>query len=829
MDDPSLILLLGPRAGRLNESISRVLSEGDKEGIPRARLVSIVPDVPDGFLASARAADIYYAYAQTPAISGAGEAGVNEQGRDGEPNLETAIKGAADSARDLVTTQAVTQGVSRLIVILVGFATCPVTLGLWFSVARSIREQLRQRLAGLPQNVSVEYMGIACLPLEASAEDERWRDAERYAWLREVHACDWFRYHFFLSRAGADWEGGGRPVLTEEDMDDLIAACAHALVRTGLIDALPLPLLDQATRTGTSSLGVFCLDLSIGRIRLSAAKMTAADVIAALLSRRSPVTRKEAREALGEKELGGAGMLDRLLETTRPGENLVNQLILPSLEYDQVREIGELPDRLRSYSAWLGQQRVSQLADRLDANRDSILASIPQDVHEVTLARADSGPESSPDYGRNFLSAAWDEVDEVQRQVDQASSLEGLARLFGSADLADQVTVETTDEADLDRWYDRLGDAIRNRVVPLAAFLRFGLLGTLPAALALMRLGSQFGAWVAWPVAAVFFASGLTTAALTCLQSRRRIIRRRDAYMDAIVQFHRGNFFRYAIEQLRKANGALREAIGDPANIRAQEYETSELRVLGDAEAALELRGESFRQPPPSYGNRFVKSAEEMIEPFPTYRFRRYETVDPNALLAELTSSGRIGWLPGPGERLENKIDDAANRVLEFCNQGFDYLEGISLRSLLAPNASPGCLAGIRVTIDSTARYYHPAVPIPGSSPVWFLGLSGSPRGEIRQALQAPDGWLPMVNDLPLSVQNRLAAVNVGWNLNVREVDLFGYWRRAYLDEDDPALLHPGVDEATQLPDPLAETEVEEVPEDRRTFEVPPPAPEPLV
>lgn len=838
MNDPSLVLLLGSRMAGLAEKIERIVAEYDQADARRTRVLPIAADLPQGFLRDARAADIYYALVESasaamPTSANGGEDAPASESEEEFPQdrtdevaqYEQQIRMIVDAASDLLT-QRNTGAVSRLSVILVGSASCPVTLGLWLPLARTVRERLRQRLAGLAANLRIDYIGMVTMPLEATAT-ELWRDVDRYAWLREALSCTWFRFLFFLSRASADLDGEGRSVLTEDEADDLTAAAIHAVTHTGFVETQPTPLLRTPPNIlVASSMGLYFVDLPIKRIRRRAAGMTAAEVIAAYLARRRFVSLDETKQTLVQAQLDGAGLLNRLLLTTRPGENLVNQLILPTLEYNQVQEIGELPDRLRSYSTWLGQQRVSRIADRVDANLDPLVKTLPQDLHTQTASRTDAGPGTCPEYGRNFLTAAWDLNETILRQANESSTLESLARTYENGELADQVAGPVVTDTELEGAYSTLANAIRNRVVPIAAYLRFGLLGFLTALLTLVRLLPQFGPWVASAVAVMFLASGILTAFLTCLQSQRRIRRRRDDYMRSIINYHRGNLFRYVVEQLRTVLQTLQRTIGDPANLTAKEYATSERRILEDAADALAMRASAYRTRLARYGTLFINDAEDLIDLFPTYRYRQQEDVYPDAILSDLLSVTPIGWLPGPDDSLMDTVDRATNRIFDFCDAGFEYLNEISLLSILRSPASSASLARIWGKITSIACYYHPSLPMPGYHSIWYLGLSGTTVQEIRRVLSVPSAWCPSAIDLPVSVPNRLVAMNLGWNLNISGNTLLQYWRRAYQAED-AAFLHPAVDDISQLPDPLSADDEDQG--SQRLLDIPPAPPETLV
>jgi hypothetical protein len=430
---------------------------------------------------------------------------------------------------------------------------------------------------------------------------------------------------------------------------------------------------------------------------------------------------------------------------------------------------------------------------------------MPQDMHRQITLSADGGADSSPDFGRNFLVECWDLSAEMKRRVDEATSLSALALAYEDNDLATLTTIDTTNEERLEGCYTRLATAVRTRVVPLAVYLRYGMLGVATALVAFVRLRAQYDTLPAWVTAVLLLLATIVPAILTCLQSRRRIRRCRDDYMTAIVAYHRGTFFRYTIEQLRKVIDRLQDVIGDPTSYRDEErYAQSARRTLEDAAAALALRGKAFRTLLPPYGNSFIRSVEAFIEPFPVYRFRRWEIDNPNLMLGELQASRGVGWLPNPDDNLDVRLDAVARRIFTFCDEGFAYLNEVSLLSLLAAKESRSALGILRDRLELTARYYHPAQPVTGNKPIWFIGLRGATRGDILQALAAPQGWMSQVNDLAVTEMNRLVTINLGWHLDLGSVPLFRYWERAYRAEPDLTVRHPGVADPATLPDPLA-------------------------
>lgn len=798
MNDPTLVVLLGPRATRLVEKIQRMALGSDQANSGGLRIVQVVPNLPTEFLQNTRAADIYYALTTSYTTT--------DKAENTDKSLGESLDEIALAVDELLTKYTNDGGISQLLVTLVGYAECQVTLALWKALAEGIRERLLRRLAGLPTTITINYSGIVALPVQAEDDATRWRDGERYAWLREAYSCDWFYNIFFLSRASTDLTGASRPVLSENDVDDLIAASIYTLATTGLINSMPLPLLRISDGRFSSSLGLCYLDLPIARIRSGAARTSAADLITELLSRQRRVLKEEAERAFAQEKLDGSGLLERLLATTRPSDNLITQLQLPALEYNRIQELGEIPDRLRSYSTWLGQQRVVQLAAQVDANAIITRSDLQEKLYLLTATRADNGANTSPDYGRNFLIESWDLSAEMKRRVDDTTDLSTLSRVFGDDDLALQTAVEAADESALDACYQGLADALRNRVMPLAVFLRYGILSSVTAILAFVRLRIQFGTVPASLVALLLFISALIPAILTCMQSQQRIRRSRDRYMDTIVAYHRGTFFRYIIESLRTIIERLQEVIGDPTNYRNNDkYAQSERRSLEDAATALELRGKAFRLPLPSYGNTFIQSVEEYIEPFPVYRFRCWEIDDPNKMLSEIQSGSRIGWLPEPGEKLDVRLETVTQRIYNFCNEGFSYLNEVSLLSLLAKYKAQSALGTLRARIELTARYYHPAQPVPGNSPMWFLGFRDATLDDISKALSASRGWMGTVNNLNVLETNRLIAVNLGWDLDLRSFPLIQFWERAYRAEKNLLTWHPGIAEIEVLPDPLVE------------------------
>lgn len=747
----AVIVLVGPRAASLVERFA-----------PLGRVVSVLGGVPDEFSRSARSAQVWYALID-----------------DRPPETLDSLR----AMREAIEEVARSPSGGEMIVVVVGSARCTVCLGVWSAVLDAVRDDLL-RVANV-MNLPASIVAIASLPEVAESVDGEWRDAERCAWLFEAVSNSAWSHLVLLSPAAVADDGERQDILDEEAMSELVENVVDAAVSTNLMARLDVKWSPLPSERQVESLGVASLEYPARWLEEREADLLGASVLRLFLDESFVISPAAAREALREEGLDGAAVLERLLGVGREND-VLRSLNFRMLDYEVI-ELAELPDRIRSWSTWLGRQHINRIAGEIDTRADEYKGEVAGRVRAIVRAVAERGDVASPSHAVEMLEQLQRHLDVQLARAERELTLEALAAALSSdAAIVERLRVENVTEGRLNDRYQDLVTAIRNRptVEALAARFTFGgalLAGSGALASAAVLLGGGAGLALGGAV--------VSTAVATYVANERvwRVLRSlRDQYCEDIVDFHRGVIFGYlrerVLEVFRKLQTTLDEELARVKVAReGLSVAVNRLRVPDAAQRASRFR---LR----------VDVAPALPQP----------DVAQGVLREMKCETDGFRWTPEPGEDVTSGLDAGLARLRDICLERVRVKGRRSLVNVLEEN-----LDGARAeTWNSVLRLARCRVPQQATdSHAWFAALGRLNRERVSSALGAP--MAPFPTEFHGEDPDRLWLVEVRRELDLSRIPLLALWRRAYDAVENKTALHPGRS-LESLRDPFARPQAPE-------------------
>ncbi|MDP1809011.1 MAG: hypothetical protein Q8L35_05675, partial [Actinomycetota bacterium] len=607
-------------------------------------------------------------------------------------------------------------------------------------------ESIKSSLTEFISNCAVSLHGFFLLP------KGRCRNGPQvFSMLNEIN----------IGRSGYDkvWlvsEANAGGLIGIQGSVDLISEFAGLMLEPDF-DAAVEEVLD-VTGADIASFGITSVVHPVGRIVADESARFARELISSglLYSGDEPFYRL-ADEYIKSERLNVDSLYGRLI-ADREGK-VLDQVDPDSLALIAV-PLAFWPDRIASYNAWLGHDRVPGLIEKLEKN----LAVTSAEITATLKAKVDElmSEPSALEKTRHFIDRLAEKADELKSRVEQAKE-EVMGRL-----------------PDLAGYHDDLVKQIQNRPGPAAAAGRGLLLiviiffFTVKFVQILRALPDQYldpGYIPAARPTAVLAA--VATAAFIWLIYRRaenRLYSARDRYLGAIGEKYGLTLSYHAFQVLSWwLGGTGSDELGERGLPSFKEIITNEqgavvrinrfyLQISDKLKAKrIEIGETRVRR---SVFSAFGQEADLR------YKKGRYNLNDETQ---QFTAAGHQGWRDLQLTELNRRLD-------EFCRRGLDFVDNRSLdRLFLDFGQRRQVMSGV---IEDLRRSSQPYIAVSSGLPrtTELVGLSGG----TQSALVAQDALIGPAAVVPIWSPHRLAFVQLVSPITIEQLAAYSQWRLAY-------------------------------------------------
>ena len=614
------------------------------------------------------------------------------------------------------------------------------------ALAVAAAELIKDSLMEYVSNWAVSLHGFFLLPKGRSRQG-----AQVFSMLSEL----------IIGRSGYDkvWlvsEANAGGLIGIQGSVDLISEFAGLMLEPDF-DAAVEEVLD-VTGADVASFGITSVVHPVGRIVADESARFARELIGSglLYSGGEPFYRL-ADEYIKSERLNVDNLYGRLI-ADRDGD-VLDRVDLDALALAAV-PLAFWPDRIASYNAFLGHDRVPGLIDKMEKN----LAATSSEITATLKARIDElmSETSALEKTRHFIDRLAEKADELKGRAEQAKEAV-MGRL-----------------PDLAACHDELVRQIQNLPAPAAVAGR-GLLMTVMIFFftlkfidILRELPDQYldSRYVPASLPAAVLAA-LATAGFIWLIYRRaenRLYAARDRYLGAVRDKYRLSLSYHAFQVLgwwlggtgpdelaERGLPSFKEIVANEqaAVVRINRFY---LQISDQLKAGrLEIADTRVRR---SVFSAFGQEADLR------YKKGRYNLNDETQ---QFTAAGHEGW-----RRLQ--LAELNRRLDEFCRRGLDFVDNRSLdRLFLDFGRRRQVMSGV---IEDLRLSSQPYIAVSSGLPrtTELVGVSGG----AQSALVSQAALVGQAAVVPIWSPHRMAFVQLVSPINIEQLSAYSQWRQAY-------------------------------------------------
>ncbi len=607
-------------------------------------------------------------------------------------------------------------------------------------------EIARGALNGFVSNWKIVVNGFILLPKGRCV-----RGSQIFALLKELQVDNTNYNHVFLV---TDANAGG--LIDVEGSADLISEFAGLLLEPDFADAVTDIL--AITDSKIASFGVTSVVHPANRIIADeSARFTGELINSALLSSGGESFYCLADE-YAKRERLNVFNLHRSLMADTEGE-LVDRIDIDPLMLSNI-PLRNWPDRIASYDAFFGQERIGVLINKIEENLAAKSAE--------TLARLKGRIDelmSEPlalDKTSHFISRLSEKVDEVRVQAEQAKQ-------------------EIMEHApDMEKYHDSLVKRIKYLPGALAVASRAALLGvlifffTLKFIVILRDIPNRYidPQYVppATPTAVLATGGLLILAWLVYKRADHELYKARDLYISAVRQKYRLAVDRHALQ-------ILGWWLGDKAvDEMGQRRLTSFKDVIKEEQAAVMKINKYYLQINDDLKAPRADISETRVRRSVYSAFGRQADLKYKKGRYNLADEAQLFTVLGHSNWRNLQLNELSQRLKDFCRQGLAFVDNRSLDRLFHDFSRHQ--RDMMIVIEDIRRSSQPYIAMSTGIPkiTELVGISGGSQSALA-SIPPVAGQAAIV---PIWSPHRMTFVQLVCPIRIEQLSAYSEWRQAY-------------------------------------------------
>ena len=605
---------------------------------------------------------------------------------------------------------------------------------------------IKAALSGYISNWNITLQGFILLPKGRCRHG-----AQVYALLNELKTGEYgYDQVFFVS------EGNAGGLIDQEGSADLISEFVGLMLEPDF--AVAVADILHVTRADSASFGLTSVVHPVKRLIADESARFSRELInTGLLSAGDAPFYRLADEYIKSERLTVDALFGKL--TTDTDGVVMDKIDIDSLMLTNV-PMGFWPDRIASYSGFLGRERVPGLINKVEIN----LAGLSAEIGAGLRAKVDElmSEPLALEKTREFIVRLSEKADELKANAERARQ---------------EVTSRVPDLA---AYHDALVERIQNLPSLSAVAGRTFLMTTLIFFFTLRFIDILRGLpdqyfdprYLPPPVPAAVLACLITviSAWLIYRRAEHGLFQTREAYQHAVGVKYRLALKHHAFQVLSWWLG------GSGLDELAERGLTSFKSIVANEQAAvvrinrlyLQINDQLKAETVDIGDNRVRRSVFSAFGQEADLRYKkgRYNLADETE---QFTVFGHTGW-----RSLE--LTELHGRLTEFCRRGLDFIDNRSLDSLFVDFSGKRHVStGV---IEEMRRAAQPYIAVAGGLPhvIELVGVAGGSQS----ALATQVSWAGQASIVPILSPHRLSFVQIVSPVVVKRLAAYPQWRRAY-------------------------------------------------
>lgn len=610
----------------------------------------------------------------------------------------------------------------------------------------ALPEIVRGALNGFVSNWKIVVTGFILLPKGRCAQGP-----QVFALLKELQADKNNYDHMFLV---TDANAGG--LIDVEGSVDLISEFAGLLLEPDFADAVTDIL--AITDSRIASFGVTSVIHPANRIIADeSARFTGELINSALLSSGGESFYSLADEYAKKENLSVAS-LHRSLMADSDGE-LLDRIDIDPLMLSNI-PLGNWPDRIASYDAFFGQERIGVLINKVEENLAArsaeALARLRGKIDELM-----SEPLAL-DKTSHFISRLSEKVDEVRVQAEQAKQ-------------------ELMEHApDMEKYHDNLVKRVKYLPGALAIASRAALLGvlifffTLQFIVILREIPNRYidPQYIppATPTAILAALVLLTLAWLVYRRADHELYKSRDQYISAVRQKYRLAVDRHALQILGWWLGD--KAVDEMGQRRLISFKD----IIKEEQTAVMKINKYYLQINDDLKSPALDLSETRIRRSVYSAFGRQANLRYKKGRYNLADEAQLFTVFGHSDWRNLQLDELSQRLKDFCRQGLAFVDNRSLDRLFLDFSHHQ--RDMLAVIEDIRRSSQPYIAISTGIPkiTELVGISGGSQSALA-SIPPVAGQAAIV---PIWSPHRMTFVQLVCPIIIEQLSAYSEWRQAY-------------------------------------------------
>ncbi len=614
------------------------------------------------------------------------------------------------------------------------------------ALAVAVPEFVKDVLSGFMSNWNVMVNGFILLPKGRST-----KGSQVCALLNELSANETSYNHLFLV-ADANADG----LLDRQASIDLISEFTGLLLEPDFVGAVT-DILD-ITQSRFASFGVTSVVHPANRIiNDESARFSGELINSALLSGGGESFYRLADEHLKRERLNPI-VLHKRLTSDSDGE-LVDKIDIDPLILTNV-PLGLWPDRIASYDAYFGQERITGLLEKVEDNLSNLAADSTGRLH----AKVDElmSEPLALDKTTHFINRLSERVDEIKLEAEQ---------------MKEEIIGQTPDTG---KYYDDLVKRIKYLPSTLAIVGRVVLLSvlifyfTLRFTFVLSELPDEYldPKFVPPALPTALFVTGILIALayLTYKRADHEMHKARDSYINAVRQKYRLNVSRHAFQVLGWWLGEKDlDSTGERHFVSFKEAVSNEKAAVLKVNKFYLKISDDLKKPPENIEETQIRRSVFSAfgqESDLRYKKGRYNLSDEAQHFAV---SGHLDW-----RNLQQ--NELSQRLKDFCREGLTFVDNRTLDRLFFDFSRHK--SEMKTVVEDLRRSSQPYIAMSSGIPriTELVGISGGPQSALA-SLPSIAGQAAIV---PIWSPHRMAFVQLVCPIAVEQLSAYSEWRQAY-------------------------------------------------
>lgn len=608
-------------------------------------------------------------------------------------------------------------------------------------------EIARQALNGFVSNWKIVVNGFILLPKGRCPQG-----AQVFAMLKELQA-DKINYdHVFLV---TDANAGG--VIDVEGSVDLISEFAGLLIEPDFSDAVT----DILAITGSkiASFGITSVVHPANRIIADESARFSGELINSALLSSGGESFYSLADEYAKRERLNVVSLHKSLMADSEGE-LVDRIDIDPLMLSNI-PLGHWPDRIASYDAFFGQERIGVLINKVEENlaarSSETLARLRGKIDELM-----SEPLAL-DKTSHFISRLSEKVDEVRVQAEQAKQ-------------------EIMEHApDMEKHHDNLVKRIKYLPGALAVASRAALLGvlifffTLQFTVILRDIPDRYidPQYVPPATPTAILATGvlLMLSWLVYRRADHELYKARDHYISAVRQKYRLAVDRHSLQILGWWLGD--KAVDEMGERRLVSFKD----IIKEEQVAVMKINKYYLQINDDLKSPALDISETRIRRSVYSAFGREANLRYKKGRYNLADEAQLFTVLGHSDWRNLQLDELSQRLKDFCRQGLTFVDNRSLDRLFH-DFSRHERDNMMTVIEDIRRSSQPYIAMTTGIPkiTELVGISGGSQSAL--ALIRPVAGQAAV--VPIWSPHRMTFVQLVCPIRIEQLSAYSEWSQAY-------------------------------------------------